>query len=32
MLKLFARRKDGNQVLLKMGFLGDPKKNPKDER
>ena len=31
MLKLFARRKDGNQVLLKMGFLGDPK-NPKDER
>ena len=31
MLKLFARRKDGNQVLLKMEFLSDLK-NPKDER
>ena len=31
MLKLFARRKDGNQVLLKIGFLGDPK-NSKNER
>ena len=31
MLKLFARRKDDNQVLLKMGFLGDPE-NPKDEK
>ena len=26
MSKLFAIRKYGNQVLLKMGFLGDPKK------
>ena len=35
MLKLFARRKDGNQVLLKMGFLSDPKKKilrMKDEK
>ena len=31
MLKLFARRKDDNQVLLKMGFLDDPE-NPKDEK
>ena len=31
MLKLFAKRKDGNQVLLKMRFLGDPE-NPKDEK
>ena len=27
---MFARRKDGNKVLLKMGLLGDPK-NSKDE-
>ena len=25
MLKLFARRKDDNQILVKMVFLGDPK-------
>ena len=31
MLKLFAKRKDGNQVLLKIVLLGDPK-NSKDER
>ena len=32
MQKLFARRKDDNKVLLKMGFLGDLKKKTKNER
>ena len=30
--KLFAKRKDGDKVLLlKMRFLSNPKKKPKDE-